>query len=75
MNIFLLTSSGEKYLLKRKTGRPYKKLRTTVNAIYWIMKTGSMWKTLPERFGKWKAVQQCFSLWSEEGIFENIFMR
>lgn len=63
----------EKYLPKRKTGRPYKNLRATVNGIYWIMKTGSTWRTLPERFGKWQSVHQCFSRWSKEGIFENIF--
>ena len=63
----------EKYLPKRKRGRPYKNLRATVNGIYWIMKTGSTWRTLPEHFGKWKAVHQCFSRWTNEGIFENIF--
>ena len=40
----------EKYLPKRKTGRPYKNLRATVNGIYWIMKTGSTWRTLPTCF-------------------------
>lgn len=63
----------ENYLPKRKTGRPYKNLRATVNGIYWIMKTGSTWRSLPERFGKWKAVHQCFSRWTNEGIFEKIF--
>ena len=58
---------------KRKTGRPYKNLRGTVNGIYRIMKTGSTWRTLPRHFGRWQAVNQCFSRWSEEGIFENIF--
>lgn len=37
------------------------------------VRQGSTWRTLPERFGKWKAVHQCFSRWSEEGIFEKIF--
>ena len=50
----------EAYLPKRKTGRPYKNLRATVNVIYWIMKTGSTWRTLPKRFGKWKAVLKIF---------------
>ena len=36
-------------------------------------KTGSTWRTLLERFGKWQSVHQCFSCWSKEGIFENIF--
>ena len=37
------------------------------------MKTGSTWRTLPSFFGKWQEVYQCFSCWSKEGIFENIF--
>jgi transposase len=63
----------KKYLPKRKTGRPYKNLRTTVNGIYWIMKTGSTWRTLPPCFGKWQEVYQCFSRWTKEGVFEDIF--
>ena len=63
----------EKYLPKRKTGRPYKNLRATVNGIYWIMKTGSTWRILPPYFGKWQEVYQCFSRWTKEGIFEKIF--
>ena len=62
---------AKKYLPKRKTGRPYKNLRGTVNGIYWIMKTGSPWRTLPPQ--KWQEVYQCFSRWTKEGIFENIF--
>ena len=58
---------------KRKTGRPFKNLRATVNGIYWIMKTGSPWRTLPPCFGKWHEVYQCFSRWTKEGIFEKIF--
>ena len=30
-------------------------------------------RTLPPCFGKWQEVYQCFSCWSKEGIFENIF--
>ena len=63
----------EAYLPKRKTGRPYKNLRATVNGIIWIMKTGSTWRTLPPCFGKWQEVYQCFFRCSKEGVFENIF--
>lgn len=63
----------EKYLLKKRTGRSYKNLRATVNGIYWIMKTGSTWRTLPPCFGKWQEVYQCFSRQPKEGIFEKFF--
>ena len=60
------------HLPKRKTGRPYKNIRATVNGIYRIMKTGSTWRTLPPCFGKWQEVYRCFSRQTKEGIFENI---
>ena len=63
----------EKYLPNRKTGRPYKNLRATVNGIYWIIKTGSTWRSLPPCFGKWQEVYQCFARWRKAGFFEDIF--
>ena len=65
----------EAYLPKRKTGRPYKNIRATVNGIYWIMKTGSTWRTLPPCFGKWQEVYQCFSHWDKQAIFQDIFSK
>ena len=65
----------EKYLPKRKTDRPYKNIRATVNGIYWIMKTGAPWRTLPACFGKWQEVYQCFSRWAKQGIFQDIFSK
>ena len=58
---------------KTKKSKPYKNIRATVNGIYWIMKTGSTWRTLPHCFGRWQEVYRCFSRWTKEGIFENIF--
>ena len=61
-----------KSYFENKKGRPYKNLRSTVNGIIWIMKTGAMWRDLPDRYGNWNAVYKCFSKWQANGIFEKI---
>lgn len=47
--------------------------RKSLEGILWIMRTGSPWRNLPERFGKWTAVYQRFRRWSKSGVFERIF--
>ena len=51
---------------KVKLGTPHKNLRDNVNSIPVIMKINSTWRSLPENFGKWQRVHQCFSRWSDE---------
>ena len=55
-----------------RRGRPAKSNRTMVNAIIWIMRTGSPWRDLPEYYGPWKSVYTRFSRWSEQGIWEQV---
>ena len=56
-----------------RRGRPAKCNRTMVNAIIWIMRTGSPWRDLPECYGPWKSVYTRFSRWSSQGVWEKIF--
>ena len=39
-----------------KTGRPPSDSRSMLNGILWILRTGSPWRDLPERFGPWQTV-------------------
>lgn len=54
-------------------GRPYKDIRTTINGILWIAKSGASWRDLPERYGKWNTVYKKFAKWQKAGIFEKMF--
>jgi len=36
---------------KPHIGRPAKDHRTILNGILWILRTGSQWRALPERYG------------------------
>jgi len=53
-------------------GRPYKDHRRVVNGIFWILRSGSPWRDLPERYGNWKTVYDRFRRWAEDGTLEQI---
>jgi transposase len=47
--------------------------RNFINAVIYILKTGTPWRDLPERFGNWKTIYNRFGNWSKAGHFERIF--
>ena len=47
-------------------------LRTIMNAILYINKTGCQWRLLPREFGPWQTVYYYFRKWKLEGVFEDI---
>ena len=49
--------------------------RTTLDGIFWILRTGAQWRELPERYGKWKSVNDRFNRWRKDGIFDRILQR
>lgn len=55
---------------KGSTGRDN---RMFVEAVLWIVRTGSPWRDLPEVFGDWNSVFRRFSRWSSKGIWWRIF--
>ena len=42
-------------------------------AVLWRIRTGSPWRDLPERFGKWNSVFKRFRRWAVKGVFERVF--
>jgi transposase len=57
---------------KARTGRPARDHRTVLNGILWILRTGSPWRALPERYGSWKTVSSRFYRWQRAGIWRRI---
>ncbi|MCY0150846.1 IS5 family transposase [Hoeflea sp. G2-23] len=47
--------------------------RMFVEAVLWIVRTGSPWRDLPDVFGDWNSVFRRFSRWSQKGIWWRIF--
>jgi transposase len=55
-----------------KTGRPPSDPRLMLNGILWILRTGSPWRDLPERFGPWQTVYDHFAKWRSLGAYDRI---
>jgi putative transposase len=54
-------------------GRTTTDRRTFVNGVMWVLRTGTLWRHLPEQYGQWKNVHNRFLRWEKAGIWEKIF--
>ncbi len=54
------------------TGRPRRPPRQMWNAIFWLLRSGSPWRDLPERYGPWQTVYEHFNSWRREGVFDKV---
>lgn len=58
------------------TGRPRSNLRNIVDAMLWILCTGSQWRDLPEaEFGSWETVYCWFNRWASDNTLDEILLR
>jgi len=55
-----------------KTGRPPSDPPLMLDGILWILRTGSPWRDLPERFGPWQTVHDNFAKWRALGAYDRI---
>ncbi len=55
-----------------KKGRPWTDHRLAIDGIFWILKTGSPWRDLPEDFGRWETVYARFRRWNLEGLWDRM---
>ncbi len=44
-----------------------------MEAVLWIVRTGSPWRDLPALFGNWNTVFRRFRDWREADVFKKIF--
>ena len=47
--------------------------RRFVEAILWIVRTGSPWRDIPPSFGKWSSIYTRFRDWTAADIFARLF--
>lgn len=58
-----------------RIGRPRRDRRQVVDAILWILRTGSPWRDLPEEFGPWQTAWRLFDQWNGDGTLDEILQR
>ena len=44
--------------------------RRFINAVFWILRTGSPWRDLPSEYGGWKNTHRRFCRWRDKGVWE-----
>ena len=56
-----------------RTGRPrHHRLRTLVNALLYVLRTGCAWRLLPPDWPPWQSVYYYFRQWSKDGTWQRI---
>ncbi len=54
-------------------GRPTElDLRSVLNAIFYLVRTGCQWRNLPNDFPKWQSVYYHFRKWSKNGTWKSV---
>ena len=61
-----------KDLLPQPKGRHGKDDRNFIEAVCWILRTGSPWRDLPEELGSWKTTYNRYSRWVKKGHLDKI---
>ena len=57
----------------KKNGRPRPDDRKVLNGIFFVLRTGTPWRDLPERYGPYTTVYNRFNRWSRQGIWLGLF--
>ncbi len=69
-----LTGCQWEIIKKRlKSHRPRQhSLRTIINAILCLSRTGSQWRNLESRYPPWQSISSSFRLWQENGLWDRL---
>ena len=65
------------YMLKRRTASAgfFPQIwdnRTFIDAVFWVLITGSPWRDLPPDYGHWSNVHRRFIRWRDKGVWEKL---
>jgi transposase len=57
---------------KGQWGRVARDNRLFINAVFWLLRTGSPWRDLPPDYGDWKNTHRRFCRWRDKGIWARL---
>ena len=61
------------FVVQGKMGRPRKhEIRSIINAIRYVMKSGCQWRLLPKNFPPWQTVYDYYLRWRKNGKWQEI---
>ena len=63
----------EPLLPNRSRGVPRVDDRRVINGIFYVLRTGSPWRDLPERYGPYTTVYNRYNRWAKAGVWLRIF--
>lgn len=61
------------YTSSSKSGRPRRNLRFVIDAIFYRMRTGCQWKSIPPCLAPGSTAHQYFQEWVSQGVFDAIW--
>lgn len=53
-------------------GRSGRDNRLFLEAVFWILRTGSAWRSLPPQFGKWYTAYTRYHRWDRKGVWPRV---
>ena len=56
-------------------GRRWRDHRQVLDGIFWVLRRGSPWRDLPERYGPWATCYARFVRWRRDGTFARMLAR
>ena len=56
-------------------GRPPRDHRRTLDAVFWIARTGAPWRDLPEELGNWNSVHKQYRRSTASGLWDLMLER
>jgi transposase len=57
----------------KSVGRPRQDDRRVLNAIFFVLRTGTPWRDLPERYGPPTTAYNRFNRWAKRGVWLAVF--
>jgi transposase len=56
-----------------RVGRPREDDRRILNGIFFVLRSGTPWRDLPDRYGPYTTVYNRFNRWAKRGVWLGVF--